>query len=465
MVNGARGTLGRILGSTMALALLGVSPALVEGQADRSALVTSLDSAAHAWVGQPGVAGISVAVVQGGDTLLMGGYGFVDLEWEVATPRDGSATYETGSITKQFTSAAIMQLVEQGLIDLDADFTEYLDFDTQGRSVPVRRLLDHTSGIRSYTEMSALGELAPFKLPRDTLVRLVEDVPFDFEPGTAMIYNNSAYYFLGLIIEKISGQSYEDYLAEYIFGPVGMADSYYCSESAIRGQRAHGYDAGPDGLQRKGYLDHTWPFAAGSVCSSVGDMIAWNQALHGGRIVSRDSYRAMTTPAPLVDGTPTRYAMGLGVDAPGGRRIIAHGGGINGFVSDGRYYPDEELTIVVLQNSTGASVGMLGGALADLVLGPLAEPESLTYSGDLEEFAGTYSGPARGNPMTVVVSVEDGSLTLQPSQGPAMHPGYRGDLTWSQGALKLTFVRESGVINALRVDQGGGHYVLSRTGG
>jgi len=108
---------------------------------------------------------------------------------------------------------------------------------------------------------------------------------------------------------------------------------------------------------------------------------------------------------------------------------------------------------------------MLGGALANLVLGPLPEPETVTYSGSLEEFVGTYSGPARGTPMTVVVSVENGALVMQPSQGPEMRPGYRGDLTWTQGGLKLMFVRDSGAITALRVDQGGGHYVLMRTDG
>ena len=148
---------------------------------DRATLVAALDSLARAHADEDGVAGVSVAVVRGADTLLLGGYGLVDLEWNVPTPRDASASYEIGSVTKQFTAAALLKLVEDGKVDLDADFTEYVDFDTRGHEIPVRRLLDHTSGIPGYTEMPVFGELAMKQLPRDSLVSLVEAEPFLFE--------------------------------------------------------------------------------------------------------------------------------------------------------------------------------------------------------------------------------------------------------------------------------------------
>jgi len=438
-----------------------------EGQVtDRDRLVERLDSAAKAHADHEMVAGVSVAVVRGADTLLLSGYGFVDLEWGVYTPRDGTASYEIGSVTKQFTAASVLQLVEDGRLDLDTDMSEYLpEFDTQGRQIPLRRLLDHTSGIRGYTEMPIFGELAMKDLPRDTLVSLVEKGPFDFEPGTALIYNNSAYFLLGLIIEKVSGQPYEEYVRDHLFGPLGMADSYYCSESAIRPGRAHGYDGGRDGLVRKRYLDHTWPFAAGSLCSTAGDLVRWNQALHGGEVLSDASYREMITPRPLEDGTPVRYAMGLGIDDRAGRRAIVHGGGINGFLSDGRYYPDEDLIIVVLQNSTGPlGPGALGAALADLVLGPLSPVTASPYDGSLDELAGLYSGRARGRPLTLEVT-RDGDQLLFTEQGSEeeMRPVHVGGLTWESGITRLWFVRERGRITELRVDQGSGHYVLRRT--
>ncbi len=454
----------------LALAVwLALPPALLHAQiTDRATLVAALDSAARAHAADSMVAGVSVAVVRGADTLLLRGYGSADLEWDVATPADGRASYEIGSMTKQFTSTAVLQLVQAGKLDLDADFTTYLpEFDEGQHRVPLRRLLDHTSGIKGYTEMEVFGDIMRDALPRDSLVTLVERQPFDFEPGTAEIYNNSAYFLLGLIIEKVSGQPYADYIDEHVFGPVGMDHSYYCSESAIRKDRAHGYDAGPAGLRRKGYLDHTWPFAAGSLCSTAGDLVRWNQALHHGRVLTAASYRLLTTPRPLEDGTPIRYAMGLMVDDTGGRRMIAHGGGINGFLSDGRYYPDADLTVIVLQNTAGPKgPGALGEALADLVLGPAPVPAATPFTGDPGEFVGDYAGPARGRALTMHVTQDGGQLVFTPEgaqQG--MRPAHWEGLTWGEGMTRLFFVRRDGRVTTLHLDQGGGHYVLKRVEG
>jgi CubicO group peptidase (beta-lactamase class C family) len=456
---------GAVVG--IALILLASLPVAARSQAALD-LPATLDSLARAHAARDMIPGVSVAVVHRGETLLEAGYGFVDLEWDAPTPADGSASYEIGSITKQFTAAAVMLLVEDGRLDLDADLTEYVDFDTRGRSVPLRRLLDHTSGIKGYTEMPVFGELMTLDLPRDSLVRLVEAEPFEFAPGTALIYNNSAYFLLGLVIEAISEGSYEDFVAERLFAPAGMTRSYYCSETEMRDGRAHGYDAaGPDRLIRARYLDHTWPYAAGSLCSTVGDLARWNRALHGGSLLSASSYRAMTTPAPLEDGTAVRYAMGLLVDAPGGRRTIAHGGGINGFLSDGRYYPDDDLIVVVLQNATGpVGPGALGAALAEAVLGPVPEAGEPAFAGDLGELTGTYSGAARGGPMTLTVLVEDGGLAMRIGDGATTAPAYRGDLRWDRGGVRVTFIRGAGgAVEEVRYDTGGGHYVLMRTAG
>jgi CubicO group peptidase (beta-lactamase class C family) len=433
---------------------------------DRADLVAALDSAVSAHVQEDLVAGVSVAVVRATDTLMLRGYGLADLEWDTPTPADAVGTYEIGSMTKQFTAAAILALVEEGKLDLEAPFTDYLpEFNTGGYQVSLRRLLDHTSGIKGYTELPFFEELAMKKLPRDTLVSLVEAEPFDFEPGTALIYNNSAYFLLGLIIEEVSGQSYEEYLEARFFSPLGMEDTYYCSERAVREHRVHGYDASPEGLVRKGYLDHTWPYAAGSLCSSVRDLVRWNQALHGGEVLSAESYRALITPRPLLDGTPTRYAMGLGVRGSGRHRVIAHGGGINGFLSDGRYYPEERLIIVVLQNSTGSrGPGALSESLADIVMGPAPPLSGTPFGGDLEALLGTYSGPARGRRLTVQVT-RDGDDLVFTTEGSAneMRPVHLEALTWGLGNTRLWFVRDGDRVTGLRLDQGSGLYVLGRS--
>lgn len=451
----------------------------------RDALVRALDSAAAAHTDHEMVAGLSVAVVQGTDTLLMKGYGKADLEWDVPTPVSAEVSYEIGSMTKQFTAVAILQLAEEGRLDLDADITTYLPaYDTHGHEIPVRRLLDHTSGIKGYTELPFFREIAVRKLPRDTLVALVAAEPLDFEPGTALIYSNSAYFFLGLIIEEITGMTYEEYVNEHLFGPAGMTDSYYCSETQIREHRAHGYDAAPGGLMRKRYLDHTWPYAAGSLCSTVGDLVRWHQVLHQGwtpqggttsgpgeagseegrLLLSPEGYQALITPMPLKDGTPVRYAGGLGIMGENLHRSIEHGGGINGYLSDGKYYPEAELMVVALQNSTGPQgPAALTSALADLVLGPEPELAATPYEGDMEELLGTYTGPGRGRPLTLEVTREEGELVFTVEGTPnSLRPVHLEGLTWGQGNARLWFVRDNGEITQLRLDQGSGHFVLNK---
>ncbi|MDH5589288.1 MAG: serine hydrolase [Gemmatimonadota bacterium] len=440
----------------------------VHGQSpDHSRLALTLDSLVRAHVEDTLVAGVAVGVVQDGDTLLLQGYGVADLEWDVPMATD--AVFEIGSVTKQFTAAAVMRLVEEGKIDLDADVTTYLpDYDTQGRHIPIRRLLDHTSGIKGYTEMPAFGEIVMRDLPRDSLVARFEAVPLEFEPGTAEIYNNSAYFLLGLVIEEASGEPYGEYVATHFFEPLGMSRSYYCDQDAVVARRAHGYDQGPEGLRQKGYLNHLWPYAAGSLCSTAGDLVRWNQALHGGEVVSDGSYRTMTTPRPLVDGTPIRYAGGLMVFDDGGRRAITHGGGINGFLSDTWVYPDRGLIVVVLQNTAGRrGPGLLARALVEAVIGPGDAPTAGTFAGDLHGLTGTYRGPSRGRELTVEVSVEDGALALTPqgASSPAT-PMYRDGTRWQAGNTFWMFeVQADGRATTLRMDTGGGHYVLKRVEG
>lgn len=447
---------------------VGPSPSTVLGQSpDRANVVARLDSLASLWAADTLVAGVAVAVVHRGDTLLLKGYGLADLEWDV--PMADDAVFEIGSMTKQFTAAAVLQLVEQGKLDLEADLTEYLpDYDTQGRRIPLRRLLDHTSGIKGYTEMPVFGEIMMRKLARDSLVVKFEAAPFDFEPGTAQIYNNSAYFLLGLIVAKASGEPYEEYVKRHLFEPLGMARSWYCDESAVVARRAHGYDQGPDGLRQKAYVDHTWPYAAGSLCSTAGDLVRWNQALHAGRVVSAASYADMTRPDLLTDGTPIRYGMGLTVLDDNGRRALTHGGGINGFLSDGWYYPDEDLIVVVLQNSAGARPpSALSPRLIEAVIGPGTPPPPATYAGDLFQLTGRYRGPSRGREVTVEVSVAEGALTLNQVGTPTpVQPTYRDGLRWQAGNTFWIFeVGADGRGTLLRADSGGGHYVLRRVEG
>lgn len=454
--------------SVLALAFIVVCAVVsppAKAQPSRAEQIRLMDSIANSPVVEKRVAGIAVAVVQGNDTLLHKAYGKADLSWDV--PLTNDAVFEVGSITKQFTAAAILQLRDEGKIDLDADITTYLpDYPTNGKRIPVRRLLDHTSGIKGYTEMPVFGEIATRKLPRDSLVAKFAAEPFDFEPGTALIYNNSAYFLLGLIIEKVSGVSYEDYVEQNLFQKLGMNRSSYCSNSEVVPRRARGYNLTSAGLERAPYLDHTWPYAAGSICSTTGDLITWLKALHGAKVLPEKSYQEMITPDTLLDGTRVRYAKGLmRTPDPRGREMIHHGGGIFGFVSESRYYPEEDLYVVVLVNTTG---NLNPGAIANEMVDVLLPPKQVVrkkFEGDPTPLLGTYAGPARGRPMQVTIARADSGLTVATNNGRPAPLAWQEGWKFQLGGQLVIFERdgESGPATVLRLDSGGGHYVLRRT--
>ncbi len=439
----------------------------VAGQTnDRHAIAALVDSIIERPVADGRIAGASVGIMLAGDIIVLKGYGYADLEHDVPTP-DG-ALYQIGSVTKQFTSTAIMQLVEEGRIDLDVDFTTYLPgYPANGGAITVRRLLDHTSGIKGYTEMATFGSVAAETLPRDTLVSLFASEPPDFAPGDALIYNNSGYFLLGLIIEAVSGDSYEDLVRARLLEPAGMSSSGYCSNKEIVKGRAHGYDTSSGGLVRGAYVDHTWPYSAGSLCSTVGDLLAWNQALHGdgsgGTLLSTASYAELITPGTLNDGTPVRYAMGFGVVEFGDKRMIAHGGGIPGFLSDARYFPDDDLTIVVLINTTGpVSPGNLTRSIAEFILGVPATRPDHGYDGDLDAFIGSYTGPGRGRELTILVAKDGDAITAQVGESEPLPLIHLQGLTFASGNTHVTFIWHGADVTALQFDQVGGLYVLTK---
>ena len=413
-----------------------------------------VDSIVEAAMSDGQAAGMSVAVAREGRILVDRTYGHADLELDVPTPPDG--VYEIGSVTKQFTSAAILQLWERGEVDLDADLTAYLpDFPTQGRQIPVRRLLDHTSGIRGYTEIPGFGDLSIRHVPRDTVVAFFASEPFDFEPGEAAIYNNSAYFLLGLIIEEASGLEYEEYVEEHLFRPAGMIHSSYCSETRITPRKVKGYQAGPEGLQHKGFLVHLHPYAAGSLCSSTRDLVRWTEALHDGRILGEEAYRIMVSGGSLNDGTELRYAAGLSLSPIRGHRAIHHGGGINGFLTSLAWIPEEDLTVAVLVNTLGP-VGP-GGIVADIVEAMLGERplETAPFTGDPIRYEGSFQGVGRGQALRATFMVsEEGELMVRVGQGPAQPVSYLGDETFALGNSRFTFEWDGDRVARVRADMG-----------
>jgi CubicO group peptidase (beta-lactamase class C family) len=408
----------RLLACALTAATLLASRTTTAQQPARAALVHTIDSIAAAPAKSGAVAGMAVAVIRGHDTLLMKGYGFSDLENRV--PVTPQSVFRIGSVTKQFTSSAVMQLVEQGKLHLDDDIKTYLpQVQTHGRKIVLRELLNHTSGIPSYTDVDgAFGKVMREDLPHDSLIALVAHDSLQFEPGSHFYYNNTGYFILGMLIEKITGKPYGEYLNEKLFTPNKLAATTYCDTRRIIPHRAQGYQRGRNGLENSDFLSMDLPYAAGSLCSTVGDLVRWTQLLNNGGIVSAASFHEMTTPVNLTSGRHMPYGFGLMPDTLGGHRTIAHGGGINGFISHVMYVPDDSLAIAVLSNTAPAPSQQVAEAIARVVLGlPAARPtppKDLAIPADERaKLAGDYelTGPD-GTKHVVKVLDENGGLTI-----------------------------------------------------
>jgi D-alanyl-D-alanine carboxypeptidase len=360
--------------TALVLVMFGASIAFVPVRARALQLgdpnvVASIDSLVTLARAGGKVPGISVEVVRGSKVIVARGYGFADIENDV--PANAATVYRIGSITKQFTAAAIMQLVEAHKFSLDDDITKVLPgYPTQGHGVTIRHLLTHTSGIRSFTSMGKrFTDVMRMDVTPTQLVDFFKSEPFDFEPGDKFSYNNSGYALLGVIIEKVSGEPYEQYLQKHIFGPLSLGATSYCSERRIIRHRAAGYTLMGDKVVNAEPMSMTYPFSAGGLCSTVSDLAVWQRALASGRVVSTYSYSEMTTPGTLSNGDQISYGFGLFLGTLAGHRKIAHGGSINGFITELAYFPDDSLSVVVLTNSDANQPALLAAKIARRVLG------------------------------------------------------------------------------------------------
>ncbi len=338
--------------------------------------------------------------------------------------------------------------------------------------VTLRRMLSHTSGINHWHgDDQEVGRLIwnP-RLPRDSLYRFIKLTPFQFPTGHAQAYNNSAFWLLGLVVEKASGMKYEEYLRTQIFEPLGMTRSMYCDQGANIARRAHGYHRFPTGIQPAVVLPYSLVFASGAVCSTAGDLVTWLKALHGGKVLQAASYAEMTTQAKLNDGTAVMYGLGIKVgENYRGLKFIGHGGTAPGFRADAAWYPDAQMAVVVLVNTspTNLSPGSVGGALAERIL-PLPRPTFAYYTGDASELVGRYRHITGGNRSLGTIEVTQTPAGLAFSingSRPEPLPWAPGLKFYAQENVTLTFRRangERGPVTELRRDDMGNHYILEK---
>lgn len=385
------GTLLSILSTTL-IALSVVGNAAAQRPLSRGDLVGKIDSIAAATLSDGLVSGISIGVKRGADLLLVQGYGYADLENQV--PTGPHTVYNIGSITKQFTAAAVMQLVEDGVISLGDSITKFLPgFSTQGHHPTIQHLLTHTSGIRSYPNDDTPVQTFPLEISDDDLLTLIEAEPFDFAPGTSFRYSNAGYVLLGMIVANASGRSYQQYMQDEIFGPLGLTRTSVCDPRRVTPGRASGYVVEGGELMHAPRVSPTHMGGAGFLCSSVFDLLSWSSALTAGRVVEGSTFETMVSPAALDDGTEIPYGFGFEIRARlEGRPSVFHGGGVPGVSSRLDRYPEADLTIAAISNTYGDHVTRIADAIARWVL-EIPMPTILDEQRSIEElerYVGTY---------------------------------------------------------------------------
>jgi CubicO group peptidase (beta-lactamase class C family) len=334
----------------------------------------------------------TVLVARGSQVLFSKGYGSANLEWDV--PNTPHTKFRLGSVTKQFTAASILLLEERGKLSVGDLVKKYLpDAPAAWDKITIFHVLTHTAGLPNFTGFPDYAKLEPFAAKPAELVARFRDKPLDFEPGEKWSYSNSGYVLLGYLIEKITGDTYEKFVSENVFTPLGMKDSGYDSNFAVIPRRAVGYVAGSNGYQHAGFIHMSIPHGAGALYSTTEDPLKWEQGLFGGKLLQAASLEKMTKPFK------NNYAFGLQVDTAGGHKVIEHGGGIEGFNTELEYYPEDKLTVVVLENvNAAARPGEIAKKLAAVAHGenvkmPSERKEITLESKVLSRYVGAYQLP------------------------------------------------------------------------
>ena len=457
---------------TPLLALSLCAPALLAAQATRLPAPAQVrrvaDSLASAFIARNDAPGIAVAVVRGTDTLLFRGYGTANLE--LAVPVNATSVFRIGSVTKQFTAAAVLQLVEVGKLALTDSIGQWVpDLPAAWRPITITQLLNHTSGIPSYTDAGeAWAKRWGEEMTGAQIVAITADKPFDFAPGTSWKYNNTGYVLLGMLLEARMGQGWGDELARRFFTPLGMTRTQFCDTKPVIAGRASGYGRNDKGVWGNStYLAMSQPHAAGALCSTIGDLLTWNRALHGGKILKPATYAAMTTPTGAAMARRYGFALGRDTASIPGTVILTHNGGIPGFLTSNMVVPAANLSVTVLTNGEVTNPDDMAMQLTRAALGaPLKLPPkgiALTAA-QLGAYTGNYS-LVLDAPRPFTVLMENGKLAgrlegqsaspLIPLGGDTFGVDFDPD-------VRVTFAVTGGKATGFTLKQGGKDFTATR---
>jgi CubicO group peptidase (beta-lactamase class C family) len=395
----------------------------------------------------------SVLVVRDDEVVLDRSYGFANLEWNI--PNTPDTKFRLGSITKQFTAAAILLLEDQGKLKTSDLLSAHLPNTPEAwKDITLHHLLSHEAGLPNVTSLPWFAQNMMKPIAAQATIAAFHDLPLDFAPGSEFRYSNSGFIVLGRLVELISGVSYADFVRDNIFMPLGMTSSGYDSNTQVIPNRASGYSPGPNGPMNAGYVDMLVPHGAGALYSTTGDLLRWNQGLFGGELLSTESLAKMTTPN-LGD-----YAYGVIVTTAHDAKRVSHNGSIQGFNTAMTYYPDEKLLVVALSNINGPGADTIVAHLDNIMHGETVvlpgERQQISLADDiLQQFVGTY--PLAPN-VAMSVTVENGQLIMQPTGQRKLPVFAETETRFFAKAVEATieFQKDAtGAVTALTLNQGG----------
>jgi D-alanyl-D-alanine carboxypeptidase len=421
-----RGNLHVVL--CLAVLVASTLPASAGAAASRPQWLQQVGVIAGEAIAKPGAAGLSIAVALGDEIILAKGYGLADLEQQ--SPMTERSMLRIGSVTKQYTAALVMKLIEEGPdggLSLDDPLTKHIAYPVGDHSVTIRHLLNHTSGIHSYTSVPEFWTMhAAREMTDDELLALVIERPFDFAPGERVAYNNTAYYLLGMVIERVTAMPYAEAVRTMLFEPLGLAETRYDVVAEIVPHRARGYAMEDGSIANAKPIGMRNPGAAGGLMATAADLVRWQQALMSGKVVSRSSFEQMIAPTRTADGATEDYGFGLAVSKMHDRPCISHGGGINGFNSTLMFFPEEQLHIAVISNSEAVSAGRIAMRIAAAALGIEEEPvlDLAVDQALIDRAAGTYLLEAIG--LKLALRGRDQRLFAQATAQPEIQLLYQG---------------------------------------
>lgn len=357
--------------------------------------VKQLDSLYQSFF-KPQEPGAIIVVAQEGKILFKKAYGMSDLEKNI--PLSTEHKMGIGSISKQFCAIAILLLQQEGKLNIKDDIHQYLpQYNTYGRKITIQNLLSHTSGIPSYTEIYEFAELAKNNVPIQRLVKLFESKPLIYEPGSNWSYSNSGYVLAGLIIEKITGKPFNDFLQQRIFKPLLMNDTYLGSSTELIPNKTGEYAVNAKGrIKVESTYDWYWAYAAGQIVSTVDDMVKWNEGLNDTNFIKPSLLSLAHQSFILTDGTDAHYGLGWATGSFKNKTMIQHGGSIGGYRSQGMRIPVDHLYFLVMSNSALTNSGLVANKTLSVLydMPPLKEKKDPSLQ--WKDWEGVYEAPSSG---------------------------------------------------------------------